>query len=83
MIHDIDSILFGVFVVLIVWLTWFPLGYLFKNIKNLEFDFYRDLTFYVNTLKARFSTKIGKVAGFYVVFYVLFSIMKLVLTRGK
>lgn len=76
MILKLESILFVLFVLFIVWMAWVPMGYMLSNLKSGDFDFIRDASFYWGTIKARFSSSIGKIATSYIVLYVIFCIYK-------
>lgn len=83
MLSKIESILFVIFIISTVLMTWVPMGYLFRNIKGNDFDFFRDILFYWNTVKARYSSPIGKIATSYIILYALFCISKLFLERNS
>jgi hypothetical protein len=76
MLSKVEMILFILFVFSIVWMAWVPMGYMFKNLKNSDFDFLRDISFYWDTIKERYSSPIGKIATFYFVFYTFFCASK-------
>ncbi len=76
MLFKLESVLFIIFVFLIVWMTWVPLDYTLKNLKKNDFDFSRDISFYLDTVKARYSKPVGKIVTFYIAFYVFFYAVK-------
>lgn len=76
MIYELEPVLFMLFVFFIVWMTWVPLNYTLKNLKRLDFDFYRDIAFYFDAVKARYNKPLGKIGSFYIAFYIFFSSFK-------
>jgi len=80
-IDKLDSILFLLFVISIIWFTWVPLSYTFKNLKNLDFDFYRDIAFYSDTLRGRWQKPIGKCAIFYSGAYLIVCLIRFIISR--
>jgi len=76
MTSKLESVLFVIFIFLIVWMTWVPVDYMVKNVKKHDFDFYRDIAFYFQTVKARFGRPLGKIATSYIAFYTLFCAYK-------
>jgi hypothetical protein len=76
MLSKLEPILFIIFVFFIVWMAWVPLDYTLKNLKKSDFDFSRDISFYLDTVKARYSKLVGKIATFYIAFYVFFYAFK-------
>jgi hypothetical protein len=83
MVSKIEPILFVLFVFFIIWMTWVPIDYLLKNLKNGDFDFYRDISFYSDTIMSRYSKPVGKIAIFYIVFYAAFYAVKFFFLKGK
>ncbi len=75
MANILDSILFVIFVVFVVWLSRVPFRYTIKNIKRYDFDFYRDVTFYIEAIKARYKLLIGKFAISYILFYIIYCVV--------
>ena len=75
-----DSILFLLFVISIIWFFWVPQGYLFRNLRNLDFDFYRDIAFYSDTLRGRWQRTIGKCAIFYSGAYLIVCLIRFIIS---
>ena len=80
-LETLDSILFIIFVVFILWLTWIPLGYLFKNLRENDFDLYRDISFLSDTIKTRYRSIFGKIAISYICLYLVIVIYKNVIVN--
>lgn len=76
MISKVGAVLFVIFVFFVVWMTYVPLDYLLNNLKKRDFDFYRDLAFYFDTIKARYAKPLGKIAISYIAFYTFFCAYK-------
>ena len=59
-----------------MWFTWIPLGYLFRNMRKNDFDFYRDLSLISGTIKKRYNSIFGKIAMAYLCLYLIFIFCK-------
>jgi hypothetical protein len=76
MIDGIEPILFGIFVLAVVWFFWIPQRYLLKNVRDWDFDFERDISYYANSLRSKWEKGIGKLAIIYCVLYIFMMIFK-------
>ena len=83
MIKKLDSVLFVIFVVSILWLTWIPMDIFIKDIKEGAFDFWRDLTLIVDSLKEKLGTVPGKIVASYISLYLIFLIVSFVMKKVK
>jgi len=59
-----------------VWFMWVPLRYMYRNVINCDFDFYRDLEFYYCFIKLRYKSKFGKITLVYLVIFISYMIIK-------
>ena len=84
-LHGLDGILFSLFVICAIWMLWVPQCYLHKKYwkrpwKDIflldDRDNYEDTKVYLDSIKARFRKPIGKIATFYIAFYLLFVVFK-------
>jgi len=74
-VNRLETVLSVVFVLLILWLTWLPLGSFIKDIKKNDFDFWRDVDQIVGSIKNKLATLPGKLALAYILLYIVFSIV--------
>ncbi len=77
----LDSVLFPIFVIIILWFSWIPLRYLFMDMRKNDFDFYRDLSFLLGTIKKRYKSIFGKIGMAYLCFYVIFILSKYLISE--
>jgi hypothetical protein len=83
MLSKIEPIFFVLFVFFIVWMAWVPMSYMFKNLMNSDFDFFKDVSFYWDTVKTRYKSPVGKFAISYIALYAIFCAFKFFFLRGK
>lgn len=83
MMEKFESLLFVLFVASAVWLAWVPLNYTIGNLRKFDFDFSRDVAFYLDTVKAKVGTIMGKAVLLYILGYIIFWVITRLLQRGS
>jgi hypothetical protein len=91
-VHVSDAPLAAAFIVCCVWLFRVPFRFEAKRdgVSDPGDDFYKDMNHYYTVIKSRYNFSvgifpIGKIVTFYIIFYIILSILRLVigLSEGR
>jgi len=68
--YRIETLLFIVFVISMLWITHTPMKYFINNIRSGVYDSERDAKDFIERIKIKVNRPIGKVTIIYLIFYV-------------